>query len=283
MYRGFNLEIGEEDFIFEEEKSLSRYEQTGRKRLHYLHENTEDVLNNYVSEGIIDGTGLSERWFQRIKSDIFLSHSHKDTRLAYILSGWMETNFGVKVFIDETIWGSADRLLKKIDDEYCRINADEGNYEYKKRNLSTSHVHAMLSVAIWEVIDRTEIVIFLNTDNSIPKIKNSIDGNDDCTLSPWLYEELMTAKLVEKKDWKDHRLDLITEYASMQLNVSYKLPLENLTGINMQQLYQWCKEYKKSKDVRNNIYGGLLEKNPDHPLNYLYSMIFGFQNKERDK
>ena len=26
-----------------------------------------------------------------------------------------------------------------------------------------------------------------------------------------------------------------------------------------------------------NRYGGLLEKNPDHPLNYLYSTKFGFK------
>lgn len=277
MYRGFNLKIDEKDFIFEEGISISYYEQIGEKRFDYLHENTEDVLSNYVLNGIIDGTGLSDEWFKRIKSDVFLSHSHKDTKLAYILAGWLEEHFGVKVFMDESIWGSADKLLKTIDNKYCKSDVDERNYDYKKRNLSTSHVHAMLTVAIWEIIDKTEIVIFLNTDNSIPQIANSIEGKDNYTLSPWIYEELMVTKLIEKKDWKEHRLTLLTEYASKQLNVSYKVPLEKLSSINMQQLYCWCQEYEKSKEARKNNHGGLLEKNPDHPLNYLYSTFFGFQ------
>ena len=44
----------------------------------------------------------------------------------------------------------------------------------------------------------------------------------------------------------------------------------------MEDLEKWNREYIQSKASRNR-YGSLLEQNPDHPLNYLYSTIFGFK------
>ena len=71
--------------------------------------------------------------------------------------------FNLNVFVDTFYWGSADDLLKEIDDIKCK-NSD-GTYDYQKRNITTSHVHAMLTSAIMQVMDLSEIVIFVNTNN----------------------------------------------------------------------------------------------------------------------
>lgn len=47
-----------------------------------------------MPDGSIDGTNLSDEWFQKIQSDIFISHSHNDENLAYALAGWLKDTFG---------------------------------------------------------------------------------------------------------------------------------------------------------------------------------------------
>ena len=72
-------------------------------------------------------------------------------------------------FVDGEIWHSADGLIRQLDN-LCQPKAVL--YNYKKRNLSTSQIHVMLSVAIMQMIDNCEVLFFLNTPNSIP-IKQS--------------------------------------------------------------------------------------------------------------
>ena len=90
MYRGFNLILDENDFCLMDEKKIAEYENRGKKRLEYLHDNVVYILKEHVSEGIIDGTELSKTWFKCIKTDVFLSHSHNDAKLALLLAGWLE-------------------------------------------------------------------------------------------------------------------------------------------------------------------------------------------------
>ena len=78
--------------------------------------------------------------------------------------------------MDEVIWGSADGLLKAIDNQFCKKG--DGTYDYNKRNLTTSHVHAMLTTAILNSIDKSETVIFMNTDNPVPKLRVSFKKMD---------------------------------------------------------------------------------------------------------
>lgn len=56
-------------------------------------------------------------------------------------------------YLDECIWGSADKLLRIMDDKYC-WQPERKTFSYIKRNLTTSHVHAMLSAAIYSVMDK---------------------------------------------------------------------------------------------------------------------------------
>jgi len=36
------------------------------------------------------------------------------------LAGWLNSTFGLEVFIDSCVWGSADGLLKKVDENFAK-------------------------------------------------------------------------------------------------------------------------------------------------------------------
>ena len=275
MYIGFDLKIKLEDYIIESSDEIEKWKKIGQEYNAEIKENADDVLKKYVNGEIVYGSALSAELFEIIKSDIFVSHSHNDQELALILAGWLKDKFDLKVFVDEVIWGSADELLKAIDNQFCRKK--DGTYDYSKRNLTTSHVHAMLTTAILNSIDNSETVIFMNTDNSVPKVESTIQENGQYTLSPWIYEEIIATTVLRKRDWLEHRETPIYEFAEKLPQISYKLPLEHLKEISINDLRLWEENYNRAKMARKEIYGGLFEKNPDHPLNYLYSTVLGFK------
>ena len=276
MYCGFNLKIKLEDYIFQSPEEIENWKKMGQQYNLEFKESADNVLKKYVCGELLDGSALTDEWFKIIKSDIFISHSHNDQDLALILAGWLKDKFNLKVFVDRAIWGSADGLLKTIDNQYCR--KEDGTYDYNKRNLTTSHVHAMLTSAILNAIDNAETVIFLNTDNSVPKIVNIIKDKGYYTLSPWIYEEIIAINVLRRRDWREHRRVPIFEFAEKLPQIAYKLPIEHLKEISINELCLWEENYNKSKNVGKGKYGALFGKNPDHPLNYLYSTVLGFQN-----
>lgn len=155
---------------------------------------------------MIDGDVLKEYTFptgEEGNYDVFISYSHKDKDDAIFLASWLEQKCGLRVFLDYYVWGSADSLLKEIDDIYCKQK--NGMYNYSRRNYSTSHVHAMLSMAIMDIINKTECCIFINSGHSIhlPSLRKTTTAK---TLSPWIYEEnkmmLLLPSHVARRDVK---------------------------------------------------------------------------------
>ncbi|MGB1318990.1 MAG: hypothetical protein ACPG5W_12310, partial [Flavobacteriales bacterium] len=65
------------------------------------------LLNN----GKVDASGMQENWFPQVEADIFISHSHRNHRLAIALAGWLHGKFGLTSFIDSCIWGYSNDLL----------------------------------------------------------------------------------------------------------------------------------------------------------------------------
>lgn len=154
------------------------------------------------SDGIIKGDTLKDTYFPSglfdgSNYDVFISHSHNNEEEAHLLAAWLKRYKKLSCFVDSFAWGSADQLLKEIDDKYCikQRNRNGNSYYYNKRNFTTSHVHAILSMALLDTILRSKYCIFIESTESVPL--NS--GLKKKTLSPWLYEEIKYMQLLQPK------------------------------------------------------------------------------------
>ncbi len=250
MYTGFNLKINN---LFTE--AQEKYYFAKGQELFKSYSNTiEQKLDELILEnGNIDGGKMQTNWFPTVQTDIFLSHSHKNEKLAITLSGFIYDNFKIKTFVDSCIWGYSAELLKKLDEKFCKM--DNGYFDYNKRNFTTSNVHMMLSIALTKMIDKTECLFFLNTPDSI-SIK---DGVKSSTLSPWIYAEIETSKLIRRKKLSHYRIRKETRYfskADLKLNesIEYPLDLDHLTIIDQNDILKWKTDYN----------------NEEYPLDLLY-------------
>lgn len=281
MYRCFKLDIQDADFFNQNQEYLRECKKRGELIKEKLKNQLVDILATVTNaNGVINGEQLAGVWFPIVKRDVFISHSHNDEDLALTIAGILNEKFGLSVFIDSTIWGSADVLLRAIDDEYCK--QEDGTYNYTKRNFSTSHVHAMLTTAIMQAMDQTEAIFFLNTSNSVYKLENGF--SKEHTLSPWIYEEVMCAKLLREQSWEECRMTRVDEayHFEKTLNIAYPYDLKEYKTITFVDLLEWVKMWEKRKEAGNGRYGTLLLKAHEkikHPLNVLYEMMFGVENE----
>lgn len=234
MFKGFNLKT---------QQSFQNYYDIGNQMYHNIKKEVKGNIDKYVCEdGSLNGTEIQSDWFPQINADIFISHSHKDEDLAIGLAGWLYNEFGLVSFIDSCVWGYSNQLLRKIDDIYCLNNDSTSSYSYEKRNYSTSHVHMMLSMALAMMIDKTECIFFLNTSNSTCSTKDTIKNE---TNSPWIYSEIITTKVIRKKNLSNGRMEkleiiikkALNEYA--QLNLHYDLDFKHLYALNDKDLVKW--------------------------------------------
>ncbi len=238
MYRGFNLRLERNDFSRD---LFGDFYKIGSNCISKQKASIIERLSSFVGEnGSLDGSKMQENWFPQVKADVFISHSHKDGKLAIALAGWLKDVFGLTAFIDSCVWGYSNDLLKQIDDAYC-FNGK--HYSYKKRNYSTSHVHMMLSVALTQMIDNTECLFFLNTPNSLTP-----DPDRNQTESPWIYSEISTSQLIRKKELNEYRYKSLSKALRFyskggKLNVKYDLPTGHLVDINYSVLRKWEKKW----------------------------------------
>ena len=267
MYRGFNLLL--EDNCFEQ-YDVERLQEIGSESISHQKVKIIEKISSFADgDGYLDGTKMQENWFPQIKADIFISHSHKDEKLAIALAGWLQETFGLTAVIDSCVWGYANELLKMIDDEYC-YQKETNTYNYQKRNYSTSHIHMMLSVALTQMIDNTECLFFLNTPNSITP--NTIINQ---TESPWIYSEISISQLIRKKELQEYRImeqneSLKTFSEDKKLNIQYDLPTDHLVDINGYVLREWEETWK---DIGiSNKYPQYSENLRVHALDKLYEL-----------
>ncbi len=253
MYRGFNLKI-------ENELEIHQYHKVGLEILENLKNSVEPRLKSYIlPDGVLDGNKIMNDWFPEVKSHIFLSHSHKDFKNAIYIAGALYSKFKILTFIDSTVWGYSNELLKLIDNKYCKSESGE-TYDYNKRNYSTSHVHLMLSSALNKMIDNSESIFFLNTSNSV-----STHSITEKTNSPWIFSEISTSKIIRKKTPVRLRkmtksfsdTIMLNESQRSQLRIEYDLELSHLTELSLYQFNNW---------LNSNCYS------PENALDKLYSL-----------
>jgi hypothetical protein len=257
MYRAFNLSLSELPHTMRD--VFKKGSQLKNDHLKLL----ETALGDFADEGRpLDGSEIQNQWFPRIDADVFISHSHRDSRLALSLAGWLSTTFGLTPFVDSSVWSHADTMQRKIDDQFC-LNSEKSMYDYTLRNKSTAHVHAMLTSALAEMIENTECLIFLNTPESV-----SAEDAIDRTWSPWIYTELSMTRIIRRKPAASHRgmakIGESVEFsAKPAIPIRYIAPLESLTALGDHYLLLWRLTY--------NI--GSLTAPGQHPLDALYELI----------
>lgn len=142
MYKAFRTNTEE---ILKMESSIK---STDIDKLKSLQKDFKQKIRPFIlpKDDIINGETLKDTYFPTSKDgkpyDIFISHSHNNQREAEILAAWLTKHKGLSCFVDSFVWGSADELLKEIDNKYCK-NFRKNTYDYTKRNFTTSHVHAI--------------------------------------------------------------------------------------------------------------------------------------------
>ena len=190
MYKCYRLENNSEL-----ESLISGYEDYGKSIMEKKKASIHKKIDEYLrADGLIDFSNIQEDMFPLVDADIFISHSHIAIQVINALAGWLNYKFGVNVFVDSYIWGYCNDLLREIDEEYCKQSNGE-LFDYNKRNISTAHVHMMLANSLNKMIDKTECIIFIETNNSL-NIKDNIDIG---TSSAWIYSELVTTSIIARR------------------------------------------------------------------------------------
>lgn len=265
MFSGFDLKI---DKSFFEEQGYYSYEKYLEKGKEHLNEQKlKKEIERIILDKEIDGTKLQEDWFPTVKADVFISHSHKDHELAEALVGWIDEIFDkkIKCFIDADVWGYQENLLRELNDRLSgkKIYSDRISYDYSSCNEVAQNVNIMLSIALQKMIDKTEAVIFLNTENSVKDVDDERQGR---TYSPWLYTEIVCSQLIRKKPlilYRDYkRIDKsVYERAEMEffnaVKISYSVSLQDLIEITTENLSTWKNDY-------------LCSNEEEYPLDILY-------------
>lgn len=270
MFVSFDTKIQNKKMFNEikDKKMFNDYLELGRTIFIQNQKSIYDTLDKYLlDDGVIDGDAISQDWFPIIKADVFISHSHLDEDYVIAFAGWLEDKFKLNAFVDSWVWGYSNNLLKNIDNKYCKNS--KNTYNYKKRNISTSHVHMMLNVALMKMMDRCECIFFMNTPNALP-IADYIK-NTESTLSPWIYSEIeMTKYLREQIPPRIGRLHPATEMVQHEhagLNIQYKVNKTHMKKINDQILKEW------SSECSNN----------EHPLDTLYKKVHKIEKIQHRK
>lgn len=271
MFEGFNLKITERELP----EIDPRYKQEIEQRTRHVNNTLEEF---YDADGSMDGEALKNAWFPSLNTHVFISHSHKDKEIARRLAVWLEKNIGLKCFIDSDVWGFADTLLKSIDKKYA-WKPSSGFYDYNIRNYTTSHVHLMLTNALFTMMDKSECLIFINTDNALDHIPLTGEKYEARTYSPWLMSELNMSSLLERKQDPEAERELLMQAMesadesygmdirkSASVKIHHKASVAHLHSINADSLVRWI-EKSSSESARGY-----------DALTYLYSLFAGKDN-----
>lgn len=268
MYKGFcinksSISLAISNYLANETRKLDF-----RKVRASLDTKEKDVTSRIAkilqgdASGIIDGEALKNACMptENENYDIFISHSHTEEKEAKDLAVYLRMRYGLKCFVDGFVWGSCDKdMLRPLDEIWSWQNAKKKTFSYEKRNYSTSLVHAMLSMALLEMIDKCECCIFIK-----PTSELMVSGIDNCTTSPWIYEEIMMYNKVEKN--KPNRITRCLESfsaAGPKPRVRYKLDLSNMPLLNASHLQKfigsdecslkYTKAYRWLDDIYDNV------------------------------
>lgn len=209
-------------------------------------------LENYLSpSGELSATKMMKDYFQDVDADVFICHSHNDKHIAENLAYFLHIKLGLRAFVDSMVWGSADSLLRKIDNEFC-YNEGKKTYSYEKRNLSTSYVHMMLCASLANMMDKCICFIFINSEQSLKASSINTKSSHE-TFSPWIFFELSLFHKIQKIPLSQSELhkkaNLVNEnFSAEHLKVTFPADLENLRSLDISTINQLSRENTRGKE-----------------------------------
>ena len=234
MFKAYDLKLSD----WQIRKFTEKYgsQRDDKKLVQKMHDCLIDYANNgWTTPDFENGDELRDNWFPYIEADIFMSHSHDDLNIARCIKNGIETELGLNVFLDEDVWSYCDELLKQIDKVYC-YDEKRDAYSYKRRNYTTAVVHNLLSIALTKMIDKTECVFFLNTNNS--NLSSEYESNVT-TGSVWInYELWMVDVLERKKTRKSVVFDSLTEGRQLE-KMKFNPPTKRLKELTFSTFEHW--------------------------------------------
>lgn len=223
-----------------------------------------------VRNGEIQVKSIEKLWFPKVKNHVFLSHSHADERQALILAGYLMEHCKVDVFIDSCIWKYSDDLLKLLDKKFCEM--ENGNYNYKRRNITTTQVHLVLNMALAKMINNTECFMFFKTDNSVCMKK---DFSSKETESPWICDELLMASLIARRSKEMHR----KEYRMgdlFSINESQQYIPRFIYDISFFKMN--CLNYTQLMDIANTSHKNYSDRKTESPAEQFLDLLYETMN-----
>lgn len=211
----------------------SHYEQNEKDVKKHL----TNIFSTYAKDNILDGAAISRLFFpsdiaERFK--VFISHSGSDAQSVKALAKVLEMH-GLNCFVDWMVWGDLKELQSLVDDNLCHpITKPNGGktYSYELRNYTTAHTHAMLSMALLDMIDQCDICVFITSNNSTIQSANFTKIQ---TLSPWIYEEVSYMNHIERKEVR-----MFSEGASI-VRISHPLDLSGFEILTAQTIIPMLK------------------------------------------
>lgn len=240
MDRGFNLALETNNYNFRT-SAVESFKAENSNRV-------KNLAALMITKDTFDASFILNTLFPTVKADIFLSHSFQDSDKAIQLAMELKESCGLDVFIDSCVWGSVYALQKTIDNEYC-LSENGKTYDYDERNRSTAHLHMILSTALQRMIDQTDTILFLNTDQSI-SLKHSVKDQTK-TLSPWIHMELSFSSLVRRKLRKTNAKNesIVFDHAigNESFNIIHEAPINHFTKLTTRDFERWMKYSKTNK------------------------------------
>lgn len=238
MFAKFNLKLNKDELM-----NYKQFQIYGLEQYKQHNKLVHVELDKYLSEdGFLNASDIEDDWFPEVDANVFLSHSHQDENAVIQIAGFLYKEYGITCFIDSTVWGYANDLLKKIDDKYCvQLKGNNGSktYSYDKRNQSTAHVHMILQGALAKMINRCEALFFINTPRSLIT-SNLCDKNT--TASPWIYSELLMANTFPAREpsyygiLKSKRSNNV--FGHSDFNMKYEVGLSEFVNIDLSDIQQ---------------------------------------------
>lgn len=234
-------------------------------------------LADYLrSGGEFDGEKVEDKFFPTdMQFDVFISHFHRDARLARKLAAYLQNTFKLRVFLDFQYWGCYTDLLAEIDrtwnydKNYEKYGFNKGELlNHPKCTFSAAVMHMMLGIALARVIQSTECVIFVHSEQEKLTASHKKRYEQIELGSPWVYHELWMTELLAPSDRSSPRCGKITEAVNKSFDPRLNAPVNQLSYLDGNMIAKWEKKWEIEKNI--NEWGDKLSAG--NALDLLYGL-----------